>query len=113
MRFLSKHNPELFDATRAIGFGDNPEGNDSPLTEFPGMSFVSVSPTEPVACGGAGIDGAPLWWSLHVGFEEAGTAEVVRWLCKDERVRRGEGDITELVKDAVEKARGSLKRSAI
>ena len=65
------------------------------------MAFVSCR-------SGSGDDlPAPLR-ALHVGAEEAGTAEVLRWLCEDGRVKRGEGDLAELVAAAVAKSRSSL-----
>ena len=55
-------------ASFALAFGDNPSGNDGPLTEFvdQGMSFVSVAPT-PEDC-------PEHLRGMHVGHLEAGTA---------------------------------------
>merc|ERR1712217_391627 len=64
-----------FDIKRAIAFGDNPAGNDRPLTFFEeqGMPFVSVNP-----------DSSDLpteeCKANHVGGFEAGTAVVINEL---------------------------------
>jgi len=73
VRFMSRH-PERFefDLARAIAFGDNPAGNDEPLTRFEreGMPFVSVS---------ADASEAPTVEAKenHIGGFEFGTAAVI------------------------------------
>jgi len=83
VRYMLRH-PERFgfDIARAIAFGDNPGGNDEPLTRFEreGMPFVSV---------GAEASEAPTAEARanHVGAFECGTAVVIGEL---ERVLRPE-----------------------
>merc|ERR1719468_321826 len=73
VRFMLER-PERFkfDPARAIAFGDNPAGNDEPLTWFEreGMPFVSVS---------ADASEAPTTEAQenHVGGFEFGTAAVI------------------------------------
>lgn len=55
----------------AIAFGDNPAGNDAPLTKFVarGMPFISVA---------ASLDATPEpLQSMHVGHLEHGTAACI------------------------------------
>ena len=66
VRYLEKAG--RLDLSSALAFGDNPSGNDGPLTEFveQGMPFVSVAPT---------LDDCPEHLrGMHVGHLEAGTA---------------------------------------
>ena len=60
-----------FALTRAVAFGDNPIGNDRPLTEFKEMPFVSVATSH---------EGAPEGVNFWVGGREGGTASVLRRL---------------------------------
>merc|ERR1712087_292730 len=74
---LRNSEPFDFDIPRAIAFGDNPGGNDKPLTLFEkqGMPFVSVN---------ADISDVPTaeCKANHVGGFEAGTAVVINELRK-------------------------------
>ena len=52
VRWLA-NNDDGFDISRAVAFGDNPAGNDRPLTQFEEMPFVSVEGgEEPSSSGG-------------------------------------------------------------
>lgn len=64
------------DLTCALAIGDNPTGNDAPLTKFreAGMPFLSV------ASGGPSATPAEIR-DLHVGGLELGTAECLAVLC--------------------------------
>ena len=75
--------PALLRLSESVAFGDNPCGNDAPLTTFGGrgMPFVSVGPTTR----DAGLP-APLV-PLAVGGLEAGTAAVIEALLE----ARGDG----------------------
>lgn len=82
--------PELqFTRSRAIAFGDNPLGNDKPLTLLSDLPFVNVAPFTDtkahqyhVPAGGGGVDDTTrtregVW---HVGGCEHGTARVFEHL---------------------------------
>lgn len=76
VRYMLRHPDQFdFDITRAIAFGDNPGGNDEPLTRFEqqGMPFVSVS---------ANASESPTDESRanHVGGYEFGTSVVISGL---------------------------------
>ena len=61
----------------ALAFGDNPAGNDAPLTAFvnDGMPFISVSKT---------LEDTPRHLQNYfVGGQEAGTAECLEILCEE------------------------------
>ena len=78
--------------SRAVAFGDNPTGNDQPLTTFAerGMCFVSVAD-----CAAEELPEALR--PRHVGGLEAGTARVLQRLVQD-------GIATELRKEEAELA---------
>jgi hypothetical protein len=67
--WLLEHEPH-FSLERAIAFGDVPATIDRPLSEFPPMPFVSVSPDP--AADPPGV--------VHVGGEERGTAQFLQLL---------------------------------
>ena len=76
VRWLANNNYEIgFDLTRSVAFGDNPAGNDRPLTEFEEMPFVSVESEN--SC--ESLEGVTYW----VGGKEAGTASVLRDMLKE------------------------------
>ena len=56
VRWLANNSDVLeigFDISQAVAFGDNPAGNDRPLTQFEEMPFVSVEGgEEPSSSGG-------------------------------------------------------------
>jgi len=60
-----------FELSRAVAFGDNPIGNDRPLTTFPDMPFVSVATVR---------EGSPSGVAFWAGNREGGTAAVLREL---------------------------------
>ena len=65
------------DLSSALAFGDNPAGNDAPLTAFvgEGMPFISVSKT---------LEDTPTHLQIFfVGGQEAGTAECLEVLCEE------------------------------
>merc|ERR1712046_489232 len=73
VRYMLRHAEQFsFDITRAIAFGDNPGGNDKPLTCFEqqGMPFVSVS-------GDASEPPTAECRANHVGGYEFGTSVVI------------------------------------
>ena len=74
IRYLAANG--TLDLPRALAFGDNPMGNDAPLTQFrdAGMPFLSVASGGPSATPPAARD-------LHVGGLESGTAACLTVLC--------------------------------
>lgn len=66
-----------FELSRALAFGDVPESVDRPLTTFPPMQFISLSPKEGAATRLAEMQAAATASSpylYYVGGEEEGTA---------------------------------------
>ncbi|KAK7194096.1 hypothetical protein NESM_000322300 [Novymonas esmeraldas] len=90
--------PLTFELSRALAFGDVPETVDAPLTTFPPMGFLSLSPKSGAAAGlvemervRGGASGRPHMW--HVGGEEEGTAVFLEELltqCTHEDQQRGQ-----------------------
>ncbi|KPA77879.1 hypothetical protein ABB37_06673 [Leptomonas pyrrhocoris] len=68
-----------FDLTKAVAFGDVPESVDRPLTEYPPMQYISLSPKDCAEERLAAMQATPPAqdaspYMYHVGGEEEGTA---------------------------------------
>jgi hypothetical protein len=96
--------PPVLSLRHSVAFGDNPSGNDKPLTTFgdQGMPFVSVSPEQDEAL-------PPGLVALHVGGLEHGSAAVLSRLVQN----FSGGDESWCPSDGLERACGAAKAELV